>query len=394
MAKRIGAGLDAGKIAAMPDFMSPILGPPPLTLGASKPLGFGLALALVAITTIVVGVLFALLHVDRIVGVYIIPVLIASIRWGLWPGVLAAVSSVALIIALFTPPPLNFQALYWEQSVRLAVFISVAVVASRLAVTLKQHAETAERAINETRRRAEADQLREALIGSVSHELRTPLASILGATTVLCSSPAVRCEPQLEGLADVVRTETERLNNVIQNLLDATRISSEGLRPRFEWAEVSDIVNAAIERRGGRLAGHPLEVDLSVELPLVYVDQVMVEQALGQLLDNAAKYSAETSPIRITARAADGAVVVSVIDRGAGLSPDELPRLGERFFRGSRTAMATTGSGFGIWIAKAFLHASGGSLTATSDGADQGATFNIRLPIPAQHPQTRDPDNE
>jgi K+-sensing histidine kinase KdpD len=378
----------------MPDFMSQILGPPPLTLAASKARGFAFALALVAVATIIVGVLFALLQVDRIVGVFIIPVLIASIRWGLWPGVLAAVSSVALIIALFTPPPLSFQALYWEQSVRLAVFIAVAVVASRLAVTLKQHAELAERAINETRRREETDQLREALIGSVSHELRTPLASILGATTVLCSSPALRAEPQLEGLASVVRTETERLNNVIQNLLDATRISSEGLRPRFEWAEVSDIVNAAIERRGGRLAGHAVEVELARELPLVYVDQVMVEQALGQLLDNAAKYSPDGSPIHITGRAADGAVVVSVIDRGAGLVAEELPRLGERFFRGSRTASTTPGSGFGVWIAKAFLHASGGSLTATSDGADRGSTFNIRLPIPAQHPVTRDPDHE
>jgi K+-sensing histidine kinase KdpD len=378
----------------MPDFMSQILGPPPLTLAASKARGFAFALALVAVATIVVGVLFALLQVDRIVGVFIIPVLIASIRWGLWPGVLAAVSSVALIIALFTPPPLSFQALYWEQSVRLAVFIAVAVVASRLAVTLKQHAELAERAINETRRREETDQLREALIGSVSHELRTPLASILGATTVLCSSPALRAEPQLEGLASVVRTETERLNNVIQNLLDATRISSEGLRPRFEWAEVSDIVNAAIERRGGRLAGHAVEVELARELPLVYVDQVMVEQALGQLLDNAGKYSPEDSPIHITGRAADGAVVVSVIDRGAGLVAEELPRLGERFFRGSRTAPTTPGSGFGIWIAKAFLHASGGSLTATSDGPDRGSTFNIRLPIPAQHPVARDPDHD
>ena len=185
----------------------------------------------------------------------------------------------------------------------------------------------------------------------------------------------MRAEPQLAALAGVVRTETERLNNVIQNLLDATRISSEGLRPRFEWAEVSDIVNAALEKRRMRLGERALDIDLAPELPLVYVDPVMVEQALEQLLDNAAKYSPESEPIRITAHAADGAVALSVIDRGAGLSPDEIARLGERFFRGSRTAGTTNGSGFGVWIAKAFLHASGGSLTAMSDGADRGATF-------------------
>lgn len=372
----------------MPDFMSSILGPPSLTLGASKPKGFAAASLLVLLATLVVGVLFWLFHIERIVGIYLIPVLISAIRWGLWPGLFAAVTSVLLIDALFalTTKPV-FLSFDWEELVRLGVFTTVAIVASRLAQTVKQHAEIAERAISETRRRSETDQLREALIGSVSHELRTPLASILGATTVLCGSSAARSEPQLAGLASVVRTETERLNNVIQNLLDATRISSEGLRPRFEWAEVSDIVNAAIERRSARLGSHSVEVDLAAELPLVYVDQVMVEQSLGQLLDNAVKYSPEGSPIRIAACRDGDAVTISVTDQGAGILPDELPRLGERFFRGSRTASATNGSGFGIWIGKAFLHANGGSLTATSDGADRGSTFNIRLPIPAQQPQ-------
>ena len=116
---------------------------------------------------------------------------------------------------------------------------------------------TAERATNEARRRAETEQMREALIGSVSHELRTPLSSILGATTVLASAPAVTADPKLEGAGQSGARGDRRLNNVIQNLLDATRISSDGLRPRFEWAEVADIVNAALERHRAQLDGHP-----------------------------------------------------------------------------------------------------------------------------------------
>lgn len=370
----------------MPDFLSRVLGPLSPTDDAPTVRGFVAALLLVGVTTLLIAALLSVVHVERIVGVYVIPTLIAAIRWGLWPGILAAFTSVAMINLAFTRTPLGFQLQDWDQVVRLIVYIVVAVIASRLARSVKHHAATAERAISETRRRQETDQLREALIGSVSHELRTPLSSILGATTVLCSAPSVRAEPQLASLAGVVRTETDRLNGVIQNLLDATRISSEGLRPRFEWAEVADIVNAAVEKRRNRLGERALDVDLAPELPLVYVDPVMVEQALEQLLDNAAKYSPENQPIRITARAADGAVALSVIDRGAGLSPDEIARLGERFFRGSRTANTTNGSGFGVWIARAFLHASGGSLTAASDGADRGATFTIRLPIPAQAP--------
>ena len=118
----------------MPDFMSRILGPPWLTLRASPARGFTSALALVAAATLLVGLLFWLFHVERIVGVYLVPVLISAIRWGLWPGLFAAVTSVALISALFskaTQPV--FLALDWEQIARFGVFCLVVVVASRLA---------------------------------------------------------------------------------------------------------------------------------------------------------------------------------------------------------------------------------------------------------------------
>ena len=369
----------------MPDFMSRVLGPPWLTHGASKARGFASALALVAIATLLVGLLFWLLNAERIVGVYLIPVLISAIRWGLWPGLLAAVSSVVLISLLFSKPaqPI-FLSLDLEQIVRLGVFTLVAIVASRLAQSVKQHAETAQRAVNEARRRAETEQMREALIGSVSHELRTPLASILGATTVLTSAPAVTADPKLQALANVVREETERLNTVIQNLLDATRISADALRPRFEWAEVADIVNAALQRHRARLIGHEVKLDLAGELPLAYVDQNLIEQALGHVIENAMKYSPPGSPIRICGAVENGMIAVTVADSGAGLTADELGRLGERFFRGDRASATTTGSGLGLWIARAFLHANGGSLDANSDGADRGSTLILRLPIPAQ----------
>jgi len=374
----------------MPDFMSRVFGPPWLTLGASPARGFASALALVGAAALVVGMLLWTFKIDRIVGIFVIPVLISAIRWGLWPGVLAAIAGVALIGALFTSPRASPQLIDWEQIVRLAVFVLVAVVASRLAVTLQQHAETAERATSEARRRAETEQMREALIGSVSHELRTPLASILGATTVLTRAPAVTADPKLEPLAKVVREETERLNTVIQNLLDATRISSDALRPRFEWAEVADIVNAALERHRARLSGHNVKVDLAPELPLVYVDQNLIEQALGHVIENAMKYSPPGSPILVTGRVEDGMLAVTVTDSGLGISPEELGRLGERFFRGERVG-AATGSGLGLWIAKAFLHANGGSLDPTSGGVGRGSTVILRLPIPAQRAVAEEP---
>ena len=123
-------------------------------------------------------------------------------------------------------------------------------------------------AISEARMRSQTDQLREALIGSVSHELRTPLASILGAATVLSAAPALRNEKKLTALVHDVRDEAERLNNDIQNLLDATRISSDGVKPHAEWADPADIINSAVERCRHRLADRRL-VDRSARRPAV-----------------------------------------------------------------------------------------------------------------------------
>lgn len=245
------------------------------------------------------------------------------------------------------------------------------------------------RALNDAKMRSETELLREALIGSVSHELRTPLASILGAATVLSKSPAIAKDARLTSLAGVVRDEAERLNNDIQNLLDATRISREQIRPRQEWIEPQDIVNSALERRRRRLSGHHVSLDMDSNLPLIYVDPVLVEQAFVQIVDNAAKYSPTGSPITIAAKRNGHDVVLSVHDQGAGLTAEENAQIGERFFRGPRLAATTSGSGLGLWIAKAFVSANGGKVEAESAGADQGTTVSIHLPYatPANQPE-------
>ena len=371
----------------MRELRDAILHPAGLTLGASGPRGYGFALFAIALTTAAIGALTHFVDLGHVGAIYLVPVLVAAMRWGLGPALLASGASTVASAFFFYPPLYSFQVQKWEQLVDLSLFTIVALVISHLVVSIKSHAEKAERATNEARVRAETEHLREALIGSVSHELRTPLASILGATTVLSGAPAVQAEPRLAALAHVARDEAERLNNDIQNLLDASRISSEGLRPRFEWAEPADIVNAAIDRHRTRLADRAIEVELPAELPLAYVDPVLVRQALWQIIDNAAKYSPAGAPIRVLGRRDNGAVALCVSDRGTGLSFAEQARLGERFFRGSRTAATTTGSGLGVWIAKAFLHANGGSIEVESEGEGRGTIVTMRLPVPPRGPE-------
>lgn len=237
------------------------------------------------------------------------------------------------------------------------------------------------RAISEARTRSQTDALREALIDSVSHELRTPLASILGAATVLSAAPALEAEPKLKALAHDVRDEAERLNNDIQNLLDASRISCGGVKPRFEWAEPADIVNSAIEHCSRRLANRRVIRNLVPDLPLIHVDPVLLQQALVQVLDNAVKFSSPNTRITVSARAQDGRMMVSVNDEGSGLTPAERTQIWERFARGERHATTTSGSGLGLWIANAFIAANGGTINAVSAGPGQGSTVTIEFPV-------------
>jgi two-component system sensor histidine kinase KdpD len=236
-------------------------------------------------------------------------------------------------------------------------------------------------AINEARMRSQTDQLRDALIGSVSHELRTPLASILGAATVLISAPALAGEKKLKALVHDVRDEAVRLNNDIQNLLDATRISSDGVKPHIEWADPEDIINSAIERCRNRLNDRRVVLDLPQDLPLIHVDPVLVQQALIQIFDNAVKYSHSTSRISVSARAHDGRMVIGIRDEGAGLTAAEQSKMWDRFVRGERHATTTSGSGLGLWIASAFIAVNGGKMTAVSEGPDLGTTIAVDLPV-------------
>jgi two-component system sensor histidine kinase KdpD len=269
---------------------------------------------------------------------------------------------------------------------------AVAEIRQRVDEALSDAAATLERldvarALDDAKMRSETELLREALIGSVSHELRTPLASILGAATVLRRAPAIQRDPRLSSLAGVVRDEAERLNNDIQNLLDATRISREQVKPHLEWIEPSDIVNAALERRHRRLASHTVALDMDSNLPFIYVDPVLVQQAFVQIVDNAAKYSPTGSTINVSAKRNGTSVVLAVNDHGVGITADEKAQLGERFFRAPRTAATTSGSGLGLWIARAFVLANGGRIQATSSGADQGTTMSIYLPLASDAPQ-------
>ena len=222
--------------------------------------------------------------------------------------------------------------------------------------------------------------LRDALIGSVSHELRTPLASILGSCSVLSRMPAILNDRRSHALIEAIHDQAGQLDSEIRDLLDVTRINADGVRPQLMWTDPTDIVSAALKQKERRLALHWVTLDLQRDVPLVHVDSVLVEQALGQLLENAAKYSPVGSEIKLSCRCEQDHVALSVTDQGSGLTADEKEQLGKRSFRGRGHATGDSGSGLGLWIASTFIIANGGTIHAESPGPNLGTTISLRLP--------------
>jgi two-component system sensor histidine kinase KdpD len=245
------------------------------------------------------------------------------------------------------------------------------------------------KALEEAKLHLQAQLLRDAFHGTLSHELCSPLAAIRGSASVLSTMSTVQQDAQARSLVDAISEETADLDGHIQNLLNATRVTAGGLTPKREWADPRDIVNAAVKRRARRLSAHKVEVTFADDLPLVDVDSGLIEEAFGQLLENAAKYSPSGSTVSVTVSAEQASVRMSVSDQGAGITADEHAQIGNKSFRSPRHQTSIPGSGLGFWIASIFVRAHGGTVNISSPGQGMGTTVSISLP--ASQPTVSEP---
>lgn len=225
---------------------------------------------------------------------------------------------------------------------------------------------------------AEADKLHTALLNSISHDLRTPLASIIGALTTVDDQQDRLDSNTQRDLVETAREEAERLNRLVSNLLDMTRLESGILRLAGDWCDVQDVLGMAINQMGNALAGRPVQVQTAPELPLVFVDYVLVVQVLKNLIENAMKHSPPDSPIDIDARAAEGMVQVRVSDRGSGVPPQQRERIFDRFYRVEEPG-GPSGTGLGLAVCKGIVEAHRGRIWV-EPRAGGGSTFAFTLP--------------
>ncbi|MGE0639306.1 MAG: DUF4118 domain-containing protein [Thermoanaerobaculia bacterium] len=276
-----------------------------------------------------------------------------------------------------------------ERELARAVVAQTAQAASRVRLASRLEAVRVE---------GETERLRTALLSSVSHDLRSPLASVIGAASSLAAYGEAMPPSDRRELIDAIRTESERLDRYIQNLLDMTRLGSGPLRLDRDWVGLDEIVASAVARLVRMAPEARIDVDLEDRIPALYVHAALIEQALFNVLENAARFSPPGEPIRLRARREGEPLIVEVCDRGPGIAPAERERVFDLFHSGVRPEgtllahSAARGSGLGLTIVRGMIRAHGGSVEA--DAGEGGIGTVIRITLPLVEPPTAPAEEE
>jgi two-component system sensor histidine kinase KdpD len=239
----------------------------------------------------------------------------------------------------------------------------------------------------EARIRADQEHLRSILLSTISHDLRTPLGTITGASSALLDPGPEATADDRRMLLATIHQESRRLEKLVDNLLDLTRLESGQVQVKKEWVPVEEIVGSALNLLDAQLEDRAVTLDLrDTWIPL---DPVLMEQVLLNLLDNALKFSPPGTGLGIACRADGDRAILSITDKGPGLEPGEEERIFEKLYRGSRSATAP-GAGLGLAICRGIVQAHGGSITARS-APQGGARVIITLPLEGTPPELTDP---
>jgi two-component system sensor histidine kinase KdpD len=328
------------------------------------------AIALVGAATGLAALADPYVSAADLVMLYLLAIMVCGLL-GRGPSIAASSLSVAAYDFFFVEPRLTFTVRDGSHVLTFAVMFAVGLAISTLLDRIRRQEATA----HETALRAEREAMRSDLLSSVSHDLRTPLAAITGAASTLREGNVDR--EQQQELADAICVEAERLERLVANLLDMTRLQSGQLQLHREPLPLEEPIGGALTRVDNRLAGRPVTVDLPPALPMVAADPVLLEQLFVNLLDNAVKHTPPGTPIEIRARSGAGdMVVVEVADRGPGLAPGDEARIFDAFARGSRPT--GTGSGLGLAICRAIAEVHGGRMVA-ANRPGTGACFRLWL---------------
>jgi two-component system sensor histidine kinase KdpD len=348
---------------------------PPSSHAFASASEYAVAVLGVAALTIACWLLTPLTGYGAISLIFLLGVLLAGMVLNRGPVLLVGALSALSWNFLFIPPLFTFHIAKFEDALTFATYFIIAITVGSLTAQLKAR----EHLAAQVQLAHESERLRKTLLDCVSHELKTPLAAIGAASQELIRATPNALDAQMvKQLAGEIQDGSRRLNRVVNNLLDMNRLESGVIRPKQEWCDVRELLQSAVEIERESLTGRDVSFDVPENIPLALMDHTLIEQAVAKLVANAASYAPSGLPIEIDAEYKLDQLIICVSDRGPGLSPDLAERVFEKFYRGD--GRRTGGLGLGLSIARGFVEAHGGKLTAENrDGG--GARFTISLPV-------------
>ncbi len=344
----------------------------------ARALRVAVSLAAVAIVT---GGVYALKPIAPVVSLgvlYVIAVVAVAVLYGLAYAVPVSVASMLTFNFLFLEPVHTFRLRESANWVALAVYLVVGVVVGELASRSRRLATEVVEA--ETLRQTDA--VKTAVLRSVSHDLRSPLTAIRTASEGLGNAALDLDAAERDELFETIRAEVRRLERLVDNLLDLSRLEAGPARRRPELWTLDALIGRALEQLGNE--AQRVVVEGEAEVPPVRVDAAHVERVLVNLLENALKFSSPADPVAVAAAEESGHVVVRIRDRGPGVAEVDRERIFEPFERGGTAAH---GTGLGLAIARGFARANGGDVSVEPSAG--GATFRLELPAAGERVLTR-----
>jgi two-component system sensor histidine kinase KdpD len=342
-----------------------------------------LFLCVVGVTSIL---LFPIIGYRAVGFIFLLAVLAIGSVATLGPVLFSALLSALAWNFLFIPPRFTFAIAQLDDIILCVAYFVAAIITGLLTNKIRIR----EIRLRQAERLKESEKLHQTLLNSISHELRTPLTTIIGSATALSDEHAPDTKEYRHAIATELLLATDRLNRVIENLLDMSRLNSGAMSLKREWHDVHDLVGVTLQRLGKNLDGFTIKTDIASNLPLIEIDFRMMEHVLSNLLINSAQYSPKGTEIKITAVPKYGKAVIVIEDQGPGIDPSQLTKIFEKFYRVPGTP--TGGTGLGLSIAKSIIELHQGTIEAEHN---KHGKFNILLPLgrPPEVPKEKDATN-
>lgn len=301
---------------------------------------------------------------------------VLAMKLSLYPVLLAAVLSAFIWDFFFIPPHFTFHVSKSEDVLMLAMYFIVAMLNGVLTARIKHFESLA----IQREERVNALKLYDTLFNSISHEFRTPIAAILGATDNLLTDNSKFSETNKTNLYQEINTAADRLNRLVGNLLNVSRLESGSIRPKLDWYDLTELIHTAINQLETELKSHEVKVEMPPNLPFLKLDFGLLEQAIYNILYNCSIYTPEKTLIHISADYNNSKCIIQIQDNGKGFPKGDLSQVFSKFYRSKNTQ--TGGLGLGLSITKGFIEAHGGKIKVENT-TGSGALFTIEIPTQA-----------